>query len=33
LINGFHKKSIKTPKKELEYAEKLKSNYFNEKEK
>jgi phage-related protein len=32
LINGFHKKSFKTPKKELEYAEKLKNNYFNEKE-
>jgi len=33
LINGFHKKSQKTPKKEIEIAEKLKEQYFNEKTK
>jgi phage-related protein len=32
LINGFHKKAQKTPSKELEKAEKLKKQYFNEKE-
>ncbi len=32
LINGFQKKSLKTPKKEIEKAEKLKKQYFNEKE-
>ena len=31
LINGFQKKSQKTPKKEIEMAEKLKKQYFNEK--
>jgi len=31
LINGFQKKSQKTPKKEIEKAEKLKKQYFNEK--
>lgn len=33
LINGFHKKSQKTPKKEIEMAEKLKEQYFDEKTK
>ena len=33
LINGFQKKSQKAPKKEIELAEKLKKDYFNEKEK
>ena len=33
LINGFQKKSQKTPKKEIEMAEKLKKQYFNEKTK
>lgn len=33
LINGFQKKSQKTPKNELELAEKLKNAYFNEKAK
>ena len=28
LINGFQKKTQKTPKKEIEIAEKLKSQYF-----
>lgn len=32
LVNGFQKKSQKTPYKELELAEKLKKQYFNEKE-
>lgn len=31
LVNGFQKKSQKTPKKELELAEKLKKQYFDEK--
>lgn len=31
LINGFQKKTQKTPKKELELAEKLKNQYLNEK--
>ena len=31
LINGFQKKSQKTPKKEIELAEKLKKQYFDEK--
>ena len=33
LINGFQKKSEKTPKNEIELAEKLKKQYYNEKEK
>jgi phage-related protein len=33
LINGFQKKSQKTPKGEIEMAEKLKKQYFNEKAK
>ena len=33
LINGFQKKSQKTPKNEIEKAEKLKKKYFNEKSK
>lgn len=33
LVNGFQKKSQKTPKKELELAEKLKKEYFTEIEK
>lgn len=33
LINGFQKKTQKTPKAELELAEKLKKKYFNEKAK
>ena len=32
LINGFQKKSQKTPIKEIEKAEKLKKQYFDEKE-
>ena len=32
LINGFQKKSQKTPKKEIEIAERLKKEYFDEKE-
>jgi phage-related protein len=32
LINGFQKKSQKTPKREIERAEKLKKQYFDEKE-
>ena len=31
LANGFQKKSQKTPKNEIELAEKLKAQYFNEK--
>jgi len=31
LFNGFQKKSMKTPKSELEKAEKLKKEYFNSK--
>ena len=33
LINGFVKKTQKTPKKEIEIAEKLKKQYFDEKDK
>jgi phage-related protein len=33
LINGFQKKSQKTPGKEIELAEKLKKQYFDEKDK
>ncbi len=32
LLNGFQKKTQKTPKKEIEMAERLKKEYFNEKE-
>ncbi|MDP1802776.1 MAG: type II toxin-antitoxin system RelE/ParE family toxin [Bacteroidota bacterium] len=32
LLNGFQKKTQKTPKNEIELAEKLKKQYFNEKE-
>lgn len=32
LVNGFQKKSQKTPKKEIELAEKLRKQYFDEKE-
>jgi phage-related protein len=32
LINGFQKKSQKTPKKEIDKAEKLKKQYFDEKD-
>jgi phage-related protein len=32
LVNGFQKKTQKTPSKEIELAEKLKKQYFNEKE-
>ena len=32
LMNGFEKKSQKTPKREIELAEKLKKQYFYEKE-
>ena len=32
LINGFQKKSRKTPRKEIELAEKLKKQYFDEKD-
>ena len=32
LVNGFQKKTQKTPKKEIELAEKLKKQYFDEKE-
>jgi len=32
LINGFQKKTQKTPKREIELAEKLRKEYFNEKE-
>ncbi len=31
LLNGFQKKTQKTPKNEIELAEKLKKEYFNEK--
>jgi phage-related protein len=31
LFNGFHKKSQKTPKKEIEKAEQLMNDYFNNK--
>ena len=31
LLNGFQKKSQKTPKNEIELAEKLKKQYFDEK--
>ena len=31
VVNGFQKKSQKTPKKEIELAEKLKKQYFDEK--
>lgn len=30
LVNGFQKKTQKTPKKEIELAEKLKKQYFDE---
>jgi phage-related protein len=33
LVHGFQKKTQKTPSKEIELAEKLKKQYFNEKEK
>lgn len=33
LVNGFQKKSQKTPKNEIDLAEKLKKEYFNEKDK
>ena len=32
LVNGFQKKTQKTPKKEIEMAEKLKKQYFSESE-
>lgn len=32
LLNGFQKKSQKTPKAEIEQAEKLRKQYFDEKE-
>lgn len=32
LINGFQKKTQKTPKRELELAEKLKKQYYDEKD-
>ena len=32
LVNGFQKKSQKTPKKEIELAENLKKQYYDEKE-
>ena len=32
LLNGFQKKTQKTPKNELELAEKLKKQYFDEKD-
>lgn len=31
LINGFHKKTQKTPKEEIELAQKLRKEYFDEK--
>ena len=31
LLNGFQKKTQKTPKKEIELAERLKKQYFDEK--
>ena len=33
LVNGFQKKTQKTPRNEIELAEKLKKEYFNEKDK
>jgi phage-related protein len=33
LLNGFQKKTQKTPKNEIELAEKLKKEYFDEKAK
>jgi len=33
LVNGFVKKTQKTPKSEIDLAEKLKNQYFDEKEK
>jgi phage-related protein len=33
LVNGFQKKSQKTPKSEIELAEKLRKQYFDEKDK
>jgi len=33
LVNGFIKKTQKTPKSEIELAEKLKKQYFDEKDK
>jgi len=33
LVNGFQKKTQKTPKKEIELAEKIKKLYFDEKNK
>ncbi len=33
LVNGFQKKTQKTPKSEIELAEKLKKQYFDEKDK
>jgi phage-related protein len=33
LVNGFQKKTQKTPKNEIELAEKLKKEYFDEKDK
>jgi phage-related protein len=33
VVNGFQKKSKKTPKKEIELAERLKKEYFDEKDK
>jgi phage-related protein len=32
LLNGFQKKTQKTPNNELEHAEKLKKQYFDEKD-
>lgn len=32
LLNGFQKKTKKTPKKEIELAERLRKEYYNEKE-
>ncbi len=32
LMNGFQKKTQKTPRKEIELAERLKKQYFDEKE-
>jgi phage-related protein len=31
LLNGFQKKSVKTPKREIEKAERLKNNYYEDK--
>ena len=33
LMNGFQKKSQKTPLREIKFAEKIKKQYFEEKEK